>query len=125
MREFGRSIVAAQSAQIRQMTTWLADWYPDYPTTVDYQPMMRDLTGLSGDALDRAFLEDMIGHHMAAVMMSQHLLIRGADHEQVAVLARSIRDDQHVEIVQMRRWLIRWFGTDVGAGIGGYMGHGL
>jgi len=27
------------------------------------------------------------------------------------VLARSIRDDQHVEIVQMRRWLRQWFGS--------------
>ena len=36
--------------------------------------MMRDLSGLSGDRLDRTFLEDMIGHHMAAVTMSQRLL---------------------------------------------------
>ena len=109
MRALGESIVATQSAQIEQMVTWLGDWYPDQDAAVDYQPMMRDLTGLSGDDLDRVFLQDMIGHHMAAVMMSQHLLSRGADHVEVADLARSIRDDQHTEIVQMERWLLRWF----------------
>jgi len=112
MRAFGESIVQTQSAQIEQMTAWLADWYPEQPTTVDYRPMMRDLSGLSGDRLDRAFLQDMIGHHMAAVMMSQHLLWRGTDHEEVAQLARSIRDDQRAEIIQMQRWLAQWFDTD-------------
>ena len=111
MRALGRSIVAGQSAQVEQMRAWLARWYPDRPTTTDYRPMMRDLDGLSGDRLDRAFLEDMIGHHMAAVMMSQQLLARGlADHPQVAALARSISRSQHAEIVTMREWLWEWFG---------------
>jgi uncharacterized protein (DUF305 family) len=31
MRAFGESIVQTQSAQIEQMTAWLADWYPSSP----------------------------------------------------------------------------------------------
>ncbi len=112
MRAFGRSIVATQSAQIDQMQAWLATWYPGRSTDVAYQPMMRDLTRLTGDRLDRVFLQDMVGHHMAAVMMSQQLLARGtADHPKVATLARTIRDEQHAEISQMRRWLRTWYGT--------------
>lgn len=118
MRAFGESIAETQSAQIEQMTAWLADWYPDESTTVDYRPMMRDLSSLSGDRLDRAFLQDMIGHHMAAVMMSQHLLLRGTSHEDVAQLARSIRDDQHIEIIRMQRWLAQWFDADWRGGMG-------
>jgi uncharacterized protein (DUF305 family) len=124
MRAFGQSIVESQSAQIEQMTAWLADWYPEQSTTVDYRPMMRGLSGLSGDRLDRAFLQDMIGHHMVAVMMSQHLLVRGTDHEEVAYLARSIRDDQHAEIIQMQRWLAQWFDAGWG-GMGRGMGPGM
>ena len=112
MRRFGERIVEAQSAQVAQMESWLAQWYPDDPTDVDYEPMMRDLTGLSGERLDRTFLEDMVGHHMAAVMMSQHLLVsRLADHDEVAALAAQIRDDQHAEIIMMRAWLRDWFGV--------------
>ncbi len=109
MLAFGDSIVATQSAQIEQMRSWLGEWYPDLSTTVGHRPTMRDLSGLSGDRLDRVFLQDMIGHHMVAVAMSQHLLWRGVEHEQVASLARSIRDGQHSEIIQMQRWLARWF----------------
>jgi uncharacterized protein (DUF305 family) len=124
MRAFGESIGESQSAQIQQMTSWLADWYPQQSTTVDYRPMMRDLSGLSGDRLDEAFLQDMIGHHMVAVMMSQQLLWRGTDHDAVAQLARSIRDDQHTEIVQMQRWLGQWFDADWGGGMGWGMRSG-
>lgn len=112
MRRFGERIVATQSAQVAQMESWLAEWYPDDSTDVDYEPMMRDLTGLSGDRLDRTFLEDMVGHHMAAVMMSQHgLASRLFAHDEVAALAADIRDDQHAEILRMRAWLRDWFGV--------------
>ncbi|MCY4725623.1 DUF305 domain-containing protein [Nocardioides sp. STR2] len=112
MRRFGERIVQAQSAQVAQMEAWLGEWYADESTDTDYEPMMRDLTGLAGDRLDRTFLQDMVGHHMAAVMMSQHLLASGlVDHDEVAVLAADIRDDQHAEILRMRAWLRDWFGV--------------
>ncbi|GAB2453673.1 hypothetical protein GCM10027062_37830 [Nocardioides hungaricus] len=125
MRAFGEAIVQTQSAQIQQMQAWLRDWYPEQSAAVDYRPMMRDLSGLSGDQLDQTFLQDMVGHHMMAVMTSQQLLWQGTDHDQVAQLARSIRDDQHAEIVQMQRWLAQWFDTDWrGAmGCGGWSGQ--
>ncbi|MEU8146906.1 DUF305 domain-containing protein [Nonomuraea sp. NPDC048901] len=69
MRALGASIVKTQTAEIATMKAWLATWYPGR-AAASYRPMMRDLSKLSGDALDRTFLEDMIGHHMAAVMMS-------------------------------------------------------
>jgi uncharacterized protein (DUF305 family) len=102
MRALGRRIVADQSAQVELIEGWLAEWYDDEPEAA-YEPMMRDLESLSGDALDRAFLADMIPHHMVAVMMSQQLLVRGlAEHDEVADLARTIRDDQVDEIRWMR-----------------------
>lgn len=111
MRELGRSIVEGQTAEVEQMRAWLAEWYPDRSTSADYEPMMRDLEDLSGDELDRVFLEDMIGHHMAAVMMSQQLVVRGlAEHDEVEELARSISTSQHAEILTMRGWLWEWFG---------------
>lgn len=116
MRAFGDRIIESQSAQVEQMQAWLSTWYPDRSGEVDYDPMMRDLSGLSGDDLDRAFLSDMIGHHMGAVMMSQHLLVRDlADHTAVDRLAEDIRDEQHREIRLMQRWLRDWF--DAGWGM--------
>jgi uncharacterized protein (DUF305 family) len=111
LRELGASIVRIQSAQVMKMNTWLTDWYPDPPASrPGYEPEMRDLTGRSGDQLDRVFLIDMIGHHMLAVLQSQHLMARGlVEHEEVGVLARTIRDEQREEISQMVRWLRQWY----------------
>jgi uncharacterized protein (DUF305 family) len=122
MRRFGLSIIATQSEQIQLMRGWLASWYPSADTATPYRPMMRDLSGLSGDQLDRAFLQDMVVHHMAAVMMSQHLLAGGAsEHRAVTDLARTIRDEQRAEILWMRVRLGSWFGE---AGAPGMHGGG-
>lgn len=36
MRAFAEQIIATQSAEVVQMKEWLATWYPDRDTTVDY-----------------------------------------------------------------------------------------
>ncbi|MFW5471991.1 DUF305 domain-containing protein [Knoellia sp. CPCC 206450] len=111
MRDLGAAIVHSQSAQVAKMRDWLARWWTDQREDTAYVPMMRDLRGLEGDALDRAFLDDMVGHHLMAVMMSQHLRSGGgATHTEVADLARTIVFEQRAEIVTMRRWLSEWFG---------------
>ena len=117
MRALGARIVSSQTAQVEQMEAWLDEWYADEPADTAYEPMMRDLSGLAGDRLDRTFLEDMVGHHMAAVMMSQRLLVHGtAEHDEVADLARTIRTEQVREIRWMSERLSTWFGVSAAHG---------
>ena len=112
MRRFASSIIETQTVEVQQMKRFLAVRYPGRDTYADYAPMMRDLTGLRADALDRAFLEDMIPHHMMAVMMSQQFLMADlADHDEVVPFARNIRDVQQAEIRMMAGWLTAWFGV--------------
>lgn len=117
MRALGARIVSSQTAQVEQMEAWLDEWYADEPADTAYEPMMRDLSDLSGARLDRTFLEDMVGHHMAAVMMSQRLLVHGgAEHDEVADLARTIRTEQAREIRWMSARLSTWFGVSAAHG---------
>ena len=68
----------------------------------------------------------MTVHHMAAVMMSQQLLAHGlATHHEVADLARTIKDQQHTEILRMQRWLSSWYGESRHGGGTWPMGPGL
>ncbi len=109
MRNFAEEIIQTQREEIRLMEGFLNDWYPEEDHEVRYEPMMGDYENLTGNELDIAFLEDMIPHHMEAVMMSQQLLMRGlAEHEEVAVLAQDIRNEQRDEIFKMEEWLSDW-----------------
>ncbi len=110
MRGFAEEIITTQTREIRQMESWLARWYPEHDREFDYQPMMRDYSGLSGNQLDLAFLQDMIPHHMAAVMMSEQLLSQvNVEHGELEELAESIRTTQTREIRQMSLWMGEWF----------------
>jgi uncharacterized protein (DUF305 family) len=121
MREFAQDIIDVQTAEIEQMEAWLGEWYPGQDTNLTYAPMMRDLGQLEGDALDQAFLEDMIMHHMGAVMMSQRLVNFGlVEHQAVQPFAQNIADTQRQEIWQMQAWLQDWYGV-----AGMPMGNGM
>ena len=111
MKQFAEAIISTQSYEAEQMRKWLSAWYPDEKDhDIDYHPMMRDLKDLQGEELDRAFIEDMILHHMEAIMMSQQLLFRGlAEHEEVAFLAGDIRNNQRDEIHMMTNWMSVWY----------------
>lgn len=112
MKRFAQDIIRVQTNEIAQMRRWLGEWYPGRDTNVTVSPMMRDLNNLQGDALDRAFLEDMMMHHMGAVMMSQMLLNRNlVQHEPVRPFAQQIATSQRQEIGRMQTWLRNWFGA--------------
>lgn len=130
MKKFADDIIRTQTAEIEQMRTGLNQWYPSQKAEVTYTPMMRDLTNLKGDELDRAFLEDMQMHHRGAIMMSHQLLMRNlVQHDQVKTLAENISTTQSNEIHQMQAWLQSWFGVTgtMGNGMGNGMGnhHGM
>lgn len=124
------AIVASQTAEIEAMEGWLDRWHPDVDRQVDYVPMMRDLGPDASVAdVERAFLEDMIGHHMMAVHEARTLLAQGiAEHDEVADLARSIVNDQMGEMQLMASWLRDWYGVAAPMGMGsmgmGSMGMG-
>ena len=121
MQKFAQNIIDVQTAEIQQMEAWLDEWYPNRSTNLTYTPMMRDLDQLEGEALDQAFLEDMIMHHMGAVMMSQRLANFGlVEHPEVRPFAQNIADTQRQEIWQMQAWLRDWYGVT-----GMPMGNGM
>lgn len=112
MRQFAQDIIDVQAAEIEQMEAWLGEWYAGQETDLTYAPMMRDLNLLEGDALNQAFLEDMVMHHMGAVMMSQQLLNHGlVEHQPVQPFAQAIANTQRQEIGQMQAWLQDWYGV--------------
>lgn len=120
VRELAQEIITAQEAEISQMETWLAEWYPEGDREAaeammdESMAMMRetDLQGLSGAAFDRAFLEEMTMHHTMAVEMVDSLLEQDlVEHDEVRMLAEEVRNAQEAEIRQMQGWLRDLYGV--------------
>jgi uncharacterized protein (DUF305 family) len=96
-------IVTAQEKEIADMKAWYEAWYgTSYTPSGKYAPMMRDLSGLSGEDIDKVFLEDMVMHHMGAIMMA-HSVQGVIEHQEVEDLANAIIDSQTKEIQLMRQ----------------------
>ncbi len=98
------SIVTAQQAEIEQMDEWHEEWHRRNIPEADYTPMMRDLSKLSGSELDVAFMEDMIKHHKAAIVMAEQIL-QITERDEVEELARNIIETQADEVDIMEDWL--------------------
>ncbi len=70
--------------------------------------MTQNLQGKTGDALDKAFLTDMIVHHQGAVDMAKELQ-KGTKRPELQKMANDIIQVQTKEIDMMQKWLSEWF----------------
>ncbi|MEK7549459.1 MAG: DUF305 domain-containing protein [Patescibacteria group bacterium] len=70
--------------------------------------MMSGLAGKTGDAFDKAFLEEMIVHHEGAVDMAKAALA-DAKHDEIKKMGTDIINAQTKEISQMKEWLSTWY----------------
>ena len=105
IRTLAEEIIEAQETEIAMLKEWHLAWYGEaYIVDNSYQPMMRDLSQLSGAALDQRFLEDMIPHHMGAIMMAQSVRPY-IEHQEVTDMANAIMTTQTAEIEVMQELL--------------------
>ena len=101
-KKVAQDIITAQEKEIADMKSWYTSWYgKEYVANDTYTTMMRDLSSLSGVELDKAFLEDMIAHHTAALQQAQ-IVAPVAQHPETLTLAQTIAETQSNEIITMR-----------------------
>jgi len=116
LNKMGKDIIAAQKAEIDQMTGWLKS-YGESAGSMEKTPgmekMMREMEELkkAKDAeFDKMFLTVMIAHHKGAIRMSK-LVGDRTDLAELNQLAQKIIKDQTREIEQMKEWEKSWFGS--------------
>ena len=105
IKTLAENIIKAQESEVAEMKTWYKNWYGvEYVVDGTYKPMMRSLTNLSGAALDRVFLSDMIMHHMSAIMMANSVTPY-IEHPEITTLTTNIKTSQSAEITLMQNLL--------------------
>ena len=119
VRALGERIAAAQGPEIDTMSGWLDAWDEDQPDEadmtgmghsgmemdgMDQEAVMAELSGLTGPAVDRRFLELMIDHHRGAITMAEEQRAEGMNQDAIQ-LAGTIIDAQTAEITEMENLL--------------------
>lgn len=119
IKTLATAIVSAQTSEINNMTAWQKSW--GYPASsgemmMDHSSMgmmdtnagmMNELNGKTGEAFDKAFLEQMIMHHQSAINMAAPGKTN-AQHKEVKDLTAVIIAAQTKEIQQMKQWQKDW-----------------
>jgi uncharacterized protein (DUF305 family) len=106
IKMLAENIVKVQEAEVAQMKAWYKNWYgKDYAADGEYKPMMRPLSDLSGAALDKVFLSDMIMHHQMAIMMAKSVDAH-IEHAEIKTLSNNIKTTQTAEIELMQNLLM-------------------
>jgi uncharacterized protein (DUF305 family) len=112
LRGLCTNVVIAQSTEIKQMQSWLQDWYD-----ISYQPkispegvqMAVDLAKLDGAEFEVAFMKMLIHHHKQAIREAETCLDQ-AYHDDLQTLCEQIIAAQQAEIEQLQTWLCEWYG---------------
>ncbi|MGB7417130.1 MAG: DUF305 domain-containing protein [Thermosynechococcaceae cyanobacterium] len=125
MKTLASAIIAAQNQEIAQMKQWRKDWYPQASDTpmawhaegnhmrpmsaeqMKAMSMEQDLGKADAD-FDLRFINGMVPHHEAAVVMAQDVLTKSKRPE-IKKLAQAILDSQQTEIDQMQKWRKAWY----------------
>jgi uncharacterized protein (DUF305 family) len=96
-------IITAQEKEITAMKSWYEAWYGTaYVSDDSYKAMMRDLSELRGVDIDKVFLEDMMIHHMGAIMMAKSIEPH-IEHPEIEALSKAIISSQSAEIQLMKQ----------------------
>ncbi len=103
IQKLAGDIIIAQSREIADMKSWAEKWGYDLkePAQSAIDEMTSNMVGKTGGDLDKAFLSDMIAHHMSAIQMAT-LADSNANHQEIKTLSRQIQDTQMSEIMLMK-----------------------
>jgi len=112
LRAMAEDIIAAQTAEIQTMQTWLQDWYG-----ITYEPQMKPgmmrqmekLAELPPAEFEITWMQEMIKHHQQAVREGKQC-VRKAYHEELIAMCHDIIEAQTQELQQLQTWLCEWYG---------------
>lgn len=125
LQKLAKDIINAQTQEIAQMKQWRKNWYPTTPSTpMAWHSEMNHMMAMKPEQLsamrmdvdlgkadtgyDLRFLQAMVPHHQAAVVMGQDLAQK-TKRPELKKLAKDIIASQQAEIDQMQQWQKSWF----------------
>ena len=117
LRQLAQNIIADQSAEIERLRAIKEREFgsSDLPTEMSSEEMemmgmMEDPQELANqEPFDRAFIDEMIPHHVAAIEMAW-VAQENTANDEIRELAQGIVEVQEAEIAQLTEWRREWYG---------------
>lgn len=109
LKTFAQNVIIVQNGEITQIQKWRQDWYPKLAISVGTGMDMGDMIVTQDDrfSYDVRWINSMISHHQAAVIMAKEVLTK-AEHPDIKNIAQAIMDAQTAEISQLETWRDQW-----------------
>jgi uncharacterized protein (DUF305 family) len=128
LKTLAKNIIDAQEKEIEQMKQWRKEWYPEVTETpMAWHPEMNHMMAMSKEQIeamqmnvdlgntdsgyDLRFLQAMIPHHEAAVIMARDLAQKTTRPE-LQKIAQDILASQQAEIDQMKQYKEQWYNKE-------------
>lgn len=104
--ELTKGMIYAQEKEVLDMKIWYKDWFMNDYSGVNshYKPMMTNPELVPQTMRDSIFLQEMIKHHMMAIMMAKQLLMT-TQRDELKSLSNDIINSQSNEIQKMQNIL--------------------
>jgi uncharacterized protein (DUF305 family) len=125
LQKLAKDVISAQTKEIAQMKQWRQDWYPKASSTpMAWHAEMKHMMAMSPEQIsamkmdmdlgkadaeyDLRFLNAMVPHHQAAVVMAKDLAQK-TKRPELQKLAKDVMTSQQAEIDQMQQWQKTWY----------------
>jgi uncharacterized protein (DUF305 family) len=125
LQKLAKEIISAQTKEIAQMKQWRKAWYPKAPSTpMAWHAAMNHMMAMSPEQIsamkmdvdlgkadaeyDLRFLQAMVPHHQAAIVMAKDLAQK-TKRPELQKLAKGVTTSQQAEIDQMQQWQKSWY----------------
>ena len=117
LKDMCHKMAADQAEEIRQMRTWLQDWYQVHvDSTMTHGEMagmngmasMKRLSALNGREYEIAFMKEMTRHHEMAIKRAKECQTK-ASHQELIAMCEMIVTNQKREVAQFKEWLCKWY----------------
>jgi uncharacterized protein (DUF305 family) len=116
IRNLAEDIISTQEAEIEQLKSIKREEFGTSDVPMEMSAEEMEMMGMMADPqelaneehFDRAFIDNMIPHHEAAIDMAI-VTLGNSENPQIREIARTIVDAQQREIAKMQRWRQQWY----------------
>lgn len=107
LKAFITNVIKTQGQEISTLKDYYKTWYgAEYTANSNYKPMMT-LDSLTGQNLDKTYIQMMLGHHSGIINVAKAVVsdTKSQYKSEIVNLSKQIIKDQEADNIVLNKWL--------------------